>query len=138
MTRPRDRLGRPLPPGAEDAEPAVPADVAVSDEAAWSAATAYLDRGLPFHAHEACELRWRAAPASSRPVWRALAQWGAALTHEARGNRVGARRVAERALATLAEGGDVPRVIDLDLVRSSCAALLADPGVAHDPTSSAQ
>ena len=44
---------------------------------------AYLDRGMPFHAHETFELRWRVAPDADRAAWRALAQWGAALTHAA-------------------------------------------------------
>ncbi len=129
MTRPRDRLGRPLPWGTPEEEPPVSVDVARSDEAAWSAADAYLARGLPFHAHEACELRWRTAPEATRTAWRALAQWGAALTHEARGNSAGARRLAARALDTLNAAEDVPTCVDEQWVRTSCADMLArDPG----------
>lgn len=125
MTRPRDRLGRPMPWGTPEEEPPVPLDVARSDDAAWAAATDYLARGLPFHAHEACELRWRAAPENTRTAWRALAQWGAALTHDARGNAVGARRLAARALATLDAAMVVPACVDAAGVRRSCAELLA-------------
>lgn len=125
MTLPRDRLGRPLPWGTPDEEPPVPDDVARSDEAAWAATDDYLARGLPFHAHEACELRWRAAPEATGTAWRALAQWGAALTHEARGNAVGARRLAARALDTLDAAVAVPTCVDERRVRTSCAELLS-------------
>ncbi len=57
---------------------------------------------MPFHAHEVFEQRWRTCPADERAAWRAAAQWGAAETHAARGNAVGAARLAERALETLA------------------------------------
>jgi uncharacterized protein len=122
----RDRLGRPLSPGADPALAAPPViDPAGQDDAAvWRIALDYLDRGLPFHAHEVFELRWRAADEQDRHAWRALAQWGAALTHEARGNAEGARRLAERTLATLADSPRVPPGVDPDLVRASCSRLL--------------
>lgn len=125
--RRRDRLGRPLPPGADPALTAPPvADPAGLDDAAvWQLALDYLDRGLPFHAHELFELRWRTADERDRDAWRALAQWGAALTHEARGNAEGARRLAERTLATLGEAPAVPAGVDPEHVRESCARLLA-------------
>lgn len=123
--RHRDALGRPLP---RDADPAlivagVPLRSELSDEDAWTEAAAYLDAGMPFHAHEVFELRWRLAPQSDRDAWQALAQWGAALTHEARGNRLGARRVAARATANLDAAPHVPACIDAVLVRESCAHL---------------
>lgn len=120
--RPRDRLGRPAQ--AEEAYPGIPDFTAASDEQAWSAALGYLDRSLPFHAHEVFETRWRTCPAADRPAWRALAQWGAALTHDARGNTVGARRLAQRTLDTLGSAPSVPGVVDVDRVRQSCLALL--------------
>lgn len=125
--RQRDSLGRPLP---IDADPSVvvssvPVRAELSDEDAWSEAMAYLDAGLPFHAHEVFELRWRLAPDGDRAAWKALAQWGAALTHEARDNRPGASRVARRAVATLEGAAHVPSTIDTALVRASCVRLSA-------------
>ncbi|MDO8307069.1 MAG: DUF309 domain-containing protein [Actinomycetota bacterium] len=123
--RPRDRLGRPLPSGGDPATavpPVLPGDAA-SDDAAWRSAMGYLSNGLPFHAHEVFELRWRLAEGSQRDAWRALAQWGAALTHEARGNGVGAQRLAGRALATLDGAVSLPPCIDEGLVRRSCLRL---------------
>jgi len=124
--RPRDSLGRPL---AEDADPAlavpgVPVRSTLTDAQAWDEGLRYLADGMPFHAHEVFEMRWRLAPAASRNAWRALAQWGAALTHRARGNAIGSSRLAARALETLAEAESVPPAIDVALVRASCARLI--------------
>lgn len=126
--RPRDALGRPLPADADEAlitEPVI--DIVDLDDAqVWSAAIAYLDRGLPFHAHEVFEQRWRTCGEQDRPAWRALAQWGAALTHAARGNAEGARRLAARCLETLDAAPHVPAGIDTDRVRASCANIDGD------------
>ena len=86
----------------------------------------YLDRNLPFHVHEVFEQRWRCAPESERSTWQALAQWGAALTHHARGNAIGQHRIAGRAQTLLnsTDDGDIPSaMIDLDVVRRSLAQL---------------
>lgn len=120
--RPRDGLGRPLPADADPglAVPGVAYVDGLSDDDAWAMATAHLDEGRPFHAHEVFEMRWRQAPAADRPVWRALAQWGAALTHQARGNPIGARRLAERALALLSDPPHRPTAVPVGLVIASC------------------
>lgn len=91
------------------------------DSTVWRAALAYVDRGMPFHAHEVFEARWRTCDEPDRDAWRALAQWGAALTHAARGNSEGARRLAERAAATLYAARAIPEGIDTALVLASCA-----------------
>lgn len=88
-------------------------------------ALAYLEQDLPFHAHEVFEQRWRCAPKNERPLWKALAQWGAALTHEARGNSIGARRIAERALSGL-DSATILESIDAGVVTESLSRLLAD------------
>lgn len=122
--RPRDRAGRPLPWAAptDDRAPDVPDITGLSDadvlRTAWSA----LDAGLPFHAHEVCEQRWRTCAAEHRRLWRALAQWGAAETHAARGNAEGARRLAARALDGLA--GERDEALVIDPVRERCRSLL--------------
>lgn len=127
--RARDRLGRPL---ADDADPAlavqpVPDATEVTSAQAWSQALAYLAQDLPFHAHEVLEQRWRCCPADERTAWRALAQWAAALTHQARGNQVGAERVARRAAAVLADCTELPPPIDATLVRTSLEQVTSRP-----------
>lgn len=127
--RPRDRLGRPLPHDAPPdlRAPDVPDISGLDDAAVWQAAQHALESGLPFHAHEICELRWRTCPAQERALWRALAQWGAAETHAARGNAEGARRLAERALEGLdglsGQGSSVTDVIPLAWVKDRCRSL---------------
>jgi hypothetical protein len=124
MTRPRDRLGRPLSDGASDVEraPEVPSITGLTDARVWQVAWSCLQDGLPFHAHEVCEERWRTCAPADRALWRALAQWGGAETHAARGNAEGARRLAERALEGLADRRDED--LPLDVVRERCRSLL--------------
>lgn len=126
VERPRDRYGRPLRTGADplSAYPGVPDRSSVSGFDAWHEALAYLAGDLPFHAHEVFEQRWRCAPTIERDVWRSLAQWGAALTHSARGNHVGARRLAQRASEGLA-AATIVDPIDPGVVTDSLRRLLA-------------
>jgi hypothetical protein len=112
--RPRDRLGRPLP---TDADPALivpgigPID-ALDDGQVWALAVSYLDNGMPFHAHEVFEARWRTAPPMDRDAWQAHAQWAAALTHTARGNDVGAQRLTQRARDLMRTAPSIPACMD--------------------------
>ncbi len=124
--RARDAIGRPLPHDADPAlaVPGVAPRAVISDDEAWCEGLDYLDRGLPFHAHEVFEMRWRQAPVDERDAWQALAKWGAALTHRARGNDVGARTVAASALGLL-ERSAVPGCVDVGLVRASLTELQA-------------
>lgn len=101
-TRPRDALGRPLPWDAVGEE-MVPERDFISSADAVAEAVDYLQRGLPFHAHEVLEQRWRCAPGAEREWWRALAQAAAGVTQAARGNEIGAQRLLARAGATLAD-----------------------------------
>ena len=120
VERPRDRLGRPLPWDATG-YPTVPIRADISSTDAIAEARAYLDEGLPFHAHEVLEMRWRCCPPDERDLWRTLAQAAAGVTHEARGNPVGAQRLHARASAALAAypgplpAGLDPLLIDLSL-----------------------
>lgn len=124
MTRPRDRLGRPLPADAPDdvRAPDVPDITGLTDAQVWQVAWSCLQDGLPFHAHEVCEERWRICPPDDRDLWRALAQWGAAETHAARSNAEGARRLAQRALEGLADRRDED--LPLEVVRDRCRSLV--------------
>lgn len=124
--RPRDRLGRPLPAGSDNLAPPLPEITGLDDAGVWARVVQCIDDGLPFAAHEISEERWRTCPAEYRTAWRALAQWGAALTHAARGNVIGAHRLAQRTLITLDEAAAVPLGVDVDLVRASCALLASE------------
>jgi len=129
--RPRDRLGRPLPIGTapEDAAPPVMGVTGLDDAAVWAVAMDYIAQGMPFHAHEVFEQRWRTCHDDDRAAWRALAQWGAAVTHGARGNEEGAVRLATRALETLRAAPRIPVCIDVEVVRASCRDIARnDPG----------
>lgn len=99
--RPRDGLGRPMPRGAVG-EPTMPEDLALGDAETLHLAQQLLDTGRPFHAHEVLESRWKA---TSDPYWQGLAQLAVGLTHQARGNEAGARRLVERGRDTLAATG---------------------------------
>ena len=100
--RPRDALGRPLPWG-EAGYPGVDQRDLISTRDAVAEARDYLARGLPFHAHEVLEMRWRCCPPVERPLWRGLAQAAAGHTHAARGNGIGAERLVERGRSSIEE-----------------------------------
>ena len=108
MTRERDRLGRPVDAGSPDAVPGISERTEIDAATAWGEATNYLERELPFHAHETFEVRWRCCPESERPLWRALARWAAALTHIERGNSEGASSIARETTIELAQAGIAP------------------------------
>ncbi len=94
--RPRDGLGRPLPRGAEGV-PRVPDDLVLPPLPTLVEAQRLLDAGLPFHAHEVLEARWKAAPDDERELWQGLAQLAVGWTHLLRGNPAGAATLLERA-----------------------------------------
>ena len=118
QARPRDALGRPLPYGAVGVEPV--SEEPLPAEETIRVARALVEQGRPFSAHEVLEARWKAAPAEERDLWQGLAQLCVGLTHAARGNRVGAARLLERAERRLeryaasgspAYGLDLPRIL---------------------------
>ena len=55
-----------------------------------------VEAGRPFAAHEVLEARWKAGPAAETDLWQGLAQLAVGLTHKARGNDIGAKRLIER------------------------------------------
>jgi hypothetical protein len=95
QARPRDALGRPLPYGAAGVEPS--SEEPLPPEKTLAYARSLLDEGRPFAAHEALEVRWKSCPNEERALWQGLAQLCVGLTHQARGNAVGASRLVERA-----------------------------------------
>ncbi|QQS02959.1 MAG: DUF309 domain-containing protein [Austwickia sp.] len=100
QARPRDALGRPLPYGAVG-EPPISEEPVPPDETV-RAAQRLLSEGRPFAAHETYEVAWKHRPDRERDLWQGMAQWCAGYTHAARGNSVGAARLAERGRARLA------------------------------------
>lgn len=100
QARPRDALGRPLPYGAEGVEPV--SEEPLPPQETLRAARELVEAGRPFAAHEVLEARWKSAPEDERDLWQGLAQVCVAITHAARGNRIGADRLYERAATRLA------------------------------------
>lgn len=101
QARPRDALGRPLPYGAEGVEPV--SEEPMPPDETIAAAKALLAQGRPFSAHEVYETRWKSCPEEERALWKGLAQLCVAMTHAARGNEVGARRLLTRGVTNLQE-----------------------------------
>ncbi|MEU4316536.1 DUF309 domain-containing protein [Nocardia sp. NPDC024068] len=98
--RPRDRLGRPLPPGSPGV-PRIPDDLDLEPREALGYAQQLLDRGLAFNAHEVLESVWKNGPETERMLWQGLAQYAVGLTHIQRGNPKGARTLLRRAVERL-------------------------------------
>src|SRR4051812_50118175 len=70
--RPRDRLGRPLPPGSTGVEP-VPDELGLPPDEALDYAQRLLDEGRPFGAHEVLEAVWEAVQGTQpdeEALWR--------------------------------------------------------------------
>ena len=55
----------------------------------------------PFYAHDLLEAVWKAAPPHERELWQGLAQICVGVTHEQRGNLVGAARLLRRGAGRL-------------------------------------
>lgn len=111
--RPRDALGRPLPHGAQGV-PTIPDDLDLTPDETVTQAQRLFDEGMPFHAHEVLEAAWKTAGPDSRELWRALAQYGAGLTHAQRGNARGAASLLERAGDGIARWiGEPPAGLDV-------------------------
>ena len=119
MIRARDRLGRPVDTDSPDAVPGIVERDEIDSATAWQEAMSYLDRDLPFHAHETFELRWRCCPGNERPLWRALARWAAAITHIERGNAEGASSIARETM------GDLHQIDPSPLTRENLDGVLA-------------
>lgn len=99
QARPRDKLGRPLAYGSPGVRP-VPEDPLPPEETVRVALN-LVRAGRPFAAHEVLEARWKAGPSVEADLWQGLAQLCVGLTHEARGNAVGAERLLDRGRARL-------------------------------------
>jgi uncharacterized protein len=98
--RPRDRLGRPLPPGSQGV-PRIPDDLNLPPQQTLTFAQQLLDDGLAFNAHEVLEAAWKNGPFAERMLWQGLAQYAVGLTHIQRGNTKGAHTLLTRAINRL-------------------------------------
>lgn len=98
--RPRDRLGRPLPPGSAGVA-RIPDDLNLPPQQTLTFAQQLLDEGLAFNAHEVLEAAWKNGPFAERMLWQGLAQFAVGLTHLQRGNPKGARTLLTRAVTRL-------------------------------------
>jgi predicted metal-dependent hydrolase len=124
-SRPRDRLGRPLPPGTPGVA-RVPDDLDLPPEQTLQYAQELLDDGLAFYAHEVLETAWKSRPVAERTLWQGLAQYAVGLTHVQRGNPKGARTLLERAAGRLGAYGPAPYGIDGPGLIAHAESLLAD------------
>ncbi|MFI6167748.1 DUF309 domain-containing protein [Nocardia sp. NPDC051052] len=101
-SRPRDRLGRPLPFGSVGVA-RIPDDLNLPPQQTLTFAQQLLDDGLAFNAHEVLEAAWKNGPFAERMLWQALAQLAVGVTHIQRGNPKGARTLLTRAITRLTE-----------------------------------
>jgi hypothetical protein len=122
--RPRDALGRPLPPGSVGVE-RIPDDLDLPPEQTLAYAQRLLNRGLAFNAHEVLEVAWKRGPFEERMLWQGLAQLAVGITHVQRGNLTGARTLLLRAHARLA-AADARHGVDLPGLLDYAAARVAD------------
>ncbi len=123
--RPRDRFGRPLPPGSPGVE-RVPDNLELPPDETLDYAQRLLDDGLAFNAHEVLEAAWKNGPFAERMLWQGLAQYAVGLTHIQRGNPKGAHTLLERAAGRLGEAEPCPYGIDGSGLRAHAERLLAD------------
>lgn len=101
-SRPRDALGRPLPPGSEGV-PRIPDDLHLPPAESLAYAQELVDDGRAFHAHEVLEAAWKDGPDDERSLWQGLAQLMVGITHIQRGNPDGARALLRRATDRLTD-----------------------------------
>lgn len=124
--RPRDELGRPLPPGSIGVE-RIPEDLDLTPAESLAWAQDLIDRGLAFNAHEVLEGAWKSCPDDDRLLWQGLAQLAVGITHIQRGNTKGALSLLERAAERIGHhDGPAPHGIDATGLISHAHQLIAD------------
>jgi hypothetical protein len=123
-TRPRDALGRLLPPGSKGA-PGIPDDLELPPIQSLAYAQDLLNRGLAFNAHEVLEAAWKSSPDGERPLWQGLTQLAVGITHVQRGNLGGATTLLRRGSGRLCEvDHPAPYSVDVDGLVGWAAALV--------------
>lgn len=125
-TRPRDALGRPLPPGSEGV-PRISDDLELPASESLAYAQDLLDQGLAFNAHEVLEAAWKNGPEAERSLWQGLAQLAVGVTHVQRENIGGAITLLRRGSENLRETDrPAPHGVDIDGVLSWATVLIDD------------
>ncbi|CAN5178872.1 DUF309 domain-containing protein [soil metagenome] len=125
-TRPRDALGRPLPPGSPGV-PRISDDLELPASESLAYAQDLLNQGLAFNAHEVLEAAWKNGPGDERFLWQGLAQLAVGVTHIQRGNVDGAITLLRRGSDNLQEADrPAPHCVDIDGVVSWATALIDD------------
>lgn len=131
--RPRDALGRPLPPGSKGID-RIPEDLVLPPAESLSWAQDLLDRGLAFNAHEVLEGAWKSCPEPERELWQGLAQLAVGITHLQRGNLKGAKTLLDRAAGRIdAFSSNAPHGIDVAGLVTHARALIAEIGRGAEP-----
>jgi uncharacterized protein len=121
--RPRDRLGRPLPWGAESDLHLEDFD-ALSLEENHELARAHARAGRWFPAHEAWETAWKQSrDTEEAELFKGLSQMGAGYVHLLRGNAHGASTLLRRAASRIETYEDGTRGVETTALT---ARLLAD------------
>lgn len=132
-SRPRDELGRPLPPGSVGVE-RIPEDLDLTPDESLNWAQDLLDQGLAFNAHEVLEGAWKNCPTGERMLWRGLAQLAVGITHVQRRNAKGAVTLLERAAENIGYVDEqAPHGIDATGLTSYADELIADLRRGADP-----
>ena len=131
-SRPRDELGRPLPPGSVGAE-RIPEDLDLTPAESLAWAQDLLNRGLAFNAHEVLEGAWKSCPTEERVLWQGLAQLAVGITHIQRGNIKGAVTLLERAAERIGHDDVIPHGIDATGLVGYAQELIADLRRGADP-----
>ena len=124
-SRPRDALGRPLPPGSEGVD-RISDDLHLPPAESLDYAQRLLDDGRAFHAHEVLEAAWKDGADHEKELWQGLAQLMVGITHVQRGNVGGARALLLRAVGRLASAPAAPYGIDVTGLIDHAEALDAD------------
>jgi hypothetical protein len=125
-TRPRDSLGRLLPPGSKGV-PCIPDDLELPPTQSLAYAQGLLNRGMAFNAHEVLEAAWKNGPDDERALWQGLTQLAVGITHVQRGNLGGATTLLRRGSGHLGEvDHPAPYSVDVDGLVGWAAALVDD------------
>lgn len=131
--RPRDELGRLLPPGSVGVD-RIPEDLDLAPAESLEWAQDLLDRGLAFNAHEVLEGAWKAGPTEERALWQGLAQLAVGITHIQRGNIRGALSLLERAAERIRSTDDpAPHGIDATGLVSYAGDLITELRLGAEP-----
>jgi len=115
QSRPRDRTGRPLPRGTTDVPLIEQVDPATVEEAVTLGIGRWDERRY-FEAHELLEHAWKRGPEADQDLWKGVIQVAVAGVHLQRGNRIGARRLLDRAAQRLAVQPDGNDQVDIALL----------------------